>query len=87
MNQLGSFVYYRNYSRWVPEEMRREYWWETVLVPWNINCSLVPTSTEEAEKLYKNILTEAVPLGKDLLGGQHRRTKYYPMSNYNCSFQ
>jgi ribonucleoside-diphosphate reductase alpha chain/ribonucleoside-triphosphate reductase len=27
MDQLGSFVYYRTYSRWLPEEMRREYWW------------------------------------------------------------
>ena len=29
MTQLGSFVFYRTYSRWIPEEMRREYWWET----------------------------------------------------------
>ena len=27
MNQLGSFVYYRTYSRWLPSEKRREYWW------------------------------------------------------------
>ena len=30
MNQLGNFVYYRTYSRWLPDEQRREYWWETV---------------------------------------------------------
>ncbi|MDD3290096.1 MAG: ATP cone domain-containing protein, partial [Eubacteriales bacterium] len=30
MNQLGSFVFYRTYSRWLPDESRREYWWETI---------------------------------------------------------
>ena len=28
--ELGKFVYYRTYSRPVPEESRREMWWETV---------------------------------------------------------
>jgi anaerobic ribonucleoside-triphosphate reductase len=44
MNQLGSFVYYRTYSRWLPEEKRREYWWETVRRSVEYNCSLVPTT-------------------------------------------
>lgn len=43
MNQLGNFVYYRTYSRWLPEERRREYWWETVRRAVEYNCSLVPT--------------------------------------------
>lgn len=30
INELGRFVYYRTYSRPVPEENRRERWWETV---------------------------------------------------------
>lgn len=55
MNQLGSFVYYRTYSRWLPEERRREYWWETVRRAVEYNCSLVPTKREEAEELYDNI--------------------------------
>lgn len=29
-NELGRFVYYRTYSRPIPEENRRERWWETV---------------------------------------------------------
>jgi ribonucleotide reductase alpha subunit len=29
-NELGKFVYYRTYSRPIPEENRRERWWETV---------------------------------------------------------
>ena len=44
MNQLGSFVYYRTYSRWLDDERRREYWWETVRRAVEYNCSLVPTT-------------------------------------------
>ncbi|MFA6797536.1 MAG: ATP cone domain-containing protein, partial [Candidatus Paceibacterota bacterium] len=29
-NQLGEFVYYRTYSKWIEEEERRETWIETV---------------------------------------------------------
>ena len=76
MNQLGSFVYYRTYSRWVPEEMRREYWWETVRRSVEYNCSLVPTSKEEAEKLYKNVFDlKTVFIRTDFLGRKHGRFK------------
>ncbi len=88
MNQLGSFVYYRTYSRWVSEEMRREYWWETVRRAVEYNCSLVPTSKEEAEKLYKNMYELKQFLsGRTLWVGSTDVSKYYPMSNFNCSFQ
>jgi adenosylcobalamin-dependent ribonucleoside-triphosphate reductase len=88
MNQLGSFVYYRTYSRWIPEEMRREYWWETVRRAVEYNCSLVPTSKEEAEKLYKNVFELKQFLsGRTFWVGSTDVSKYYPMANYNCSFQ
>ena len=88
MNQLGSFVYYRTYSRWVPEEMRREYWWETVRRAVEYNCSLVPTSREEAEKLYNNIFELKQFLsGRTFWVGNTEVSKFYPMANYNCSFQ
>ncbi len=88
MNQLGSFVYYRTYSRWIPDEMRREYWWETVRRSVEYNCSLVPTSKEEAEKLYKNIFELKQFLsGRTFWVGSTDVSKHYPMSNYNCSFQ
>ncbi|HYE67546.1 MAG TPA: ribonucleoside-triphosphate reductase, adenosylcobalamin-dependent [Anaerovoracaceae bacterium] len=88
MNQLGSFVYYRTYSRWVPEEMRREYWWETVRRSVEYNCSLVPTPKEEAEKLYKNVFELKQFLsGRTFWVGSTDVSKFYPMSNYNCSFQ
>lgn len=88
MNQLGSFVYYRTYSRWVPDEMRREYWWETVRRSVEYNCSLVPTSKEEAEQLYRNIFEMKQFLsGRTFWVGSTDVSKYYPMSNFNCSFQ
>jgi ribonucleoside-diphosphate reductase alpha chain/ribonucleoside-triphosphate reductase len=88
MNQLGSFVYYRTYSRWVSEEMRREYWWETVRRSVEYNCSLIPTSKEEAERLYKNVFELKQFLsGRTFWVGSTDVSKYYPMSNYNCSFQ
>lgn len=88
MNQLGSFVFYRTYSRWLPDELRREYWWETVRRAVEYNCSLVPTSKDEAEKLYKNVFELKQFLsGRTLWVGSTDVSKFYPMSNFNCSFQ
>lgn len=41
--ELGKFVYYRTYSRPIPEEGRREKWWETVsrVVEFNTNLELI----------------------------------------------
>lgn len=42
INELGKFVYYRTYSRPIPEENRRERWWETVarVVEFNFDLQL-----------------------------------------------
>ncbi|NDL68169.1 ribonucleoside-triphosphate reductase, adenosylcobalamin-dependent [Anaerotalea alkaliphila] len=88
MNQLGSFVYYRTYSRWLPEENRREYWWETVRRAVEYNCSLVPTTREEAEKLFDNIFNlRQFVSGRTFWVGGTEVAKNYPMANYNCAFQ
>jgi len=87
MTQLGSFVYYRTYSRYLPEEQRREYWWETVKRAVEYNCSLVPTNKEEAEKLYDNIFYLRQFLsGRTLYIGGTLVSEKFPTSNYNCSF-
>ncbi|GKX29515.1 adenosylcobalamin-dependent ribonucleoside-triphosphate reductase [Vallitalea longa] len=87
MKQLGNFVYYRTYSRWLPEEKRREYWWETVRRAVEYNCSLVPTTKAEAEKLYDNIFNLKQFLsGRTFWVGNTDVTRNYPMSNYNCAF-
>jgi ribonucleoside-diphosphate reductase alpha chain/ribonucleoside-triphosphate reductase len=87
MKQLGNFVYYRTYSRWLPEEGRREYWWETVRRSVEYNCSLVPTTKAEAEKLYDNIFHLRQFLsGRTFWVGGTDVANYYPMANYNCAF-
>ncbi len=85
--ELGEFVYYRTYSRWLPEEHRREYWWETVKRAVEYNCSLAPTTREEAEKLYDNVYNLRNFLaGRTLWTASTESSKKYGMSNYNCSF-
>ena len=87
MKQLGNFVYYRTYSRWLPEEKRREYWWETVRRAVEYNCSLVPTTKSEAEQLYDNIFFLRQFLsGRTFWVGGTDVAKHYPMANFNCSF-
>lgn len=85
--QLGEFVYYRTYSRWLPEEQRREYWWETVKRAVEYNCSLAPTSREEAEKLYDNVYhLKNFMAGRTLWTASTESSRRYGMSNFNCSF-
>ncbi|MDY3919122.1 MAG: ribonucleoside-triphosphate reductase, adenosylcobalamin-dependent [Candidatus Limivivens sp.] len=88
MEQLGSFVYSRTYSRYLPKFGRREFWWETVRRAVEYNCSLAPTSREEAEKLYDNIyhLKQFVS-GRTLWVGNTPVSENYPMANYNCAFE
>jgi ribonucleoside-diphosphate reductase alpha chain/ribonucleoside-triphosphate reductase len=88
MAQLGNFVYYRTYSRWLPEEKRREYWWETVRRAVEYNCSLVPTPKSEAENLFDNIFNLRQFLsGRTFWVGNTDVARNYPMANFNCSFQ
>jgi len=88
MNQLGNFVYYRTYSRYLEEEGRREYWWETVRRAVEYNCSLVPTTRKEAEELFDNVYNLKQFLsGRTLWIGNTDVAKHYPMANFNCSFQ
>ncbi len=88
MGELGSFVYYRTYSRWLPEANRREFWWETVRRAVEYNCSLVPTTKAEAEELYDNVFNLRQFLsGRTFWVGNTEVAQHYPMANYNCSFQ
>lgn len=88
MGELGSFVYTRTYSRFLPEQGRREFWWETVRRAVEFNCSLAPTGREEAEKLYDNIFNLRQFLsGRTLWVGATPVSEAYPMANYNCAFE
>ncbi|MDO5423572.1 MAG: ribonucleoside-triphosphate reductase, adenosylcobalamin-dependent [Eubacteriales bacterium] len=88
MEQLGSFVYARTYSRYLPKFGRREFWWETVRRAVEYNCSLAQTSREEAEKLYDNIYhLKQFLSGRTLWVGNTPVSDQYPMANYNCAFE
>lgn len=88
MQQLGELVYYRTYSRWLPEEKRREYWWETVRRAVEYNCTITKTNRSEAEELFDNIFHLRQFLsGRTFWVGGTPVAKHYPMANYNCSFQ
>lgn len=85
--QLGEFIFYRTYSRWLDNEIRREYWWETVKRAVNYNTSLTRTTREEAENLFDDVYNFRVFLaGRTLFTGNTKASKKYPMSNFNCSF-
>lgn len=88
MSQLGNFVYYRTYSRWLPEKQRREFWWETCARAVDYNCSLVATTKQEAEKLYDNMFNLRQFLsGRSMWVGNTQVSADYPMANFNCSFE
>jgi ribonucleoside-diphosphate reductase alpha chain/ribonucleoside-triphosphate reductase len=92
MTNLGEFVYYRTYSRWLPEKKRREKWQETVrrAVEYNIGLD---TSTpleelkEEAEELYDNIFNlRQTVAGRTLWVGGTEVADKFPLANFNCAF-
>lgn len=102
MNELGEFVYYRTYSRWLPNKGRREYWHETCKRAINYNMTLAylhikkiglkPKMNEmkkEAKSLYESMYNVRQFLsGRSLwvAGADNDLAFKYPMSNYNCSF-
>lgn len=87
MSPLGEFVYYRTYSRYLPEKARREFWWETCRRAVEHNCSLVPTtSREEAEQLFDNMFNLRQFLsGRTLWSGGTKTAQTNPISQFNCS--
>ena len=65
--ELGKFVYYRTYSRPVPEEKRREFWWETCfrVVEFNIGLELDAMKRqgiETTEKITADLTREAMEI-------------------------
>lgn len=85
-NTLGSFVYYRTYSRYIPELGRREKWLETVARAVDYNCSLAPTSKEEAEKLFDNMFNLKQTLsGRAMWSSPAGNRLSSGLSFFNCS--
>jgi ribonucleoside-diphosphate reductase alpha chain len=87
-NPLGELVYYRTYSRWSDEEVRRETWVETVdrymaFMQENLGDKLKDTEYKEVRETI--LRHEAVPSMRliQFSGAAARRNH---ASAYNCSF-
>ena len=88
MGELGNFVFYRTYSRFINSLGRREYWYETVKRAVEYNASIAPTSIDEAEELYDNIFNlRQFVSGRTFWIGNTEVSKNYPLANFNCAFQ
>lgn len=87
MENLAKLVYYRTYSRWLPEEGRRETWKETCARAVEYNCSLTPTSAYEAQRLFDNMFNlKQFISGRSLWIGGSEASKKTKLANFNCSF-
>jgi hypothetical protein len=68
MSELGSFVFYRTYSRWLPSKQRRETWKECVARSVDYNTSI---SLQQAKRIITNfpfdkIKAEIAPQSDDI---------------------
>ena len=93
--EIGEFVYYRTYSRWIESEKRREDWWETVARAVNYNVGLILKKKpdyplhkirREAEELYDNMYNLRLFLSgrTTYIGGTEVADKC-GFSNFNCT--
>lgn len=84
---LGTVIYARTYSRWLPEEGRRERWPETVRRVTDYSAELAPIGDEERAALYDTIYhLRALPAGRTLWVGGTDHVRRFPQANYNCAF-
>ncbi|HEY4510337.1 MAG TPA: ATP cone domain-containing protein, partial [Candidatus Paceibacterota bacterium] len=87
-NQLSEFVYYSTYSKWIPEEGRRETWLETVdryvgFMRENLENKL----TEEEYAEIKDYMLNMRALGSmRLLWSSGTAGRATNVAAYNCSF-
>lgn len=87
-NPLGEFVYYRSYSRWIPEENRRETWIETVdrymaFMKENLGAKLKGT---EYKEIREGILRQEAMPSMRLLQFAGKAARATHVCAYNCSY-
>jgi ribonucleoside-diphosphate reductase alpha chain/ribonucleoside-triphosphate reductase len=87
-HQMSEIIYYRTYSRFLKEKMRRENWWETTRRSVEYNTTIMPTEKSEAIKLFDLIYNlKGFLSGRTTYSGNTIISRNFPMSNFNCSFQ
>lgn len=90
--EIGKFTYLRTYSRLLPEEKRREKYWETVARVVDFNIGLAKWKTDEqarieAEMMFDNIFNlKQFPSGRAMFSAGEKPSYQNPISQYNCSF-
>jgi len=85
---LGEFIYYRSYSKWIPEEGRRETWVETVdryvsFMKKNLGKKL---KEQEYQEIKKYILENKAMPSMRLLQFSGKAAEATNVCAYNCSF-
>ncbi|MGG3561625.1 ribonucleoside-triphosphate reductase, adenosylcobalamin-dependent [Neobacillus rhizosphaerae] len=102
MNAIGTFVYLRTYSRYLPEKGRRETWKETVTraVQYNVNLLRKHVELFDLPITYKELMEEAEAWFHSMFnldqflsgrtmwvgGAEGGVAEKFPLGNFNCSF-
>ncbi|KKS88664.1 MAG: Ribonucleoside-triphosphate reductase [Parcubacteria group bacterium GW2011_GWC1_43_11b] len=87
-NQLSEFVYYTTYSKWLPENGRRETWIETIdryvdFMKENLGSKMMPKEYEEV----RNYMLGMKAMGSmRLLWGAGKAARATNVCAYNCSY-
>lgn len=98
--ELGEFVYYRTYSRWLDDKKRRETWLETCRRSVEYNISLeyrhrlkkgLPIDMDELRRQAEDLFDRQFHLkgflsGRTLWVGGTVVAERYPLANFNCAF-
>lgn len=87
-NSLSEFIYYRTYSKWIPEEGRRETWIETVdryidFMKENLGKKLTKAEYDEVREA---ILNQEVMPSMRLMWSAGKAARESNVCGYNCSF-
>lgn len=87
-NALGEFIYYRTYSKWMPEENRRETWMETVDRYMSFMKENLGEKLKEAEyeEVRETILKQEAMPSMRLLQFAGKAARATNVCAYNCSY-
>lgn len=87
-NPLGEFIYYRSYSKWIPEKGRRETWIETVDRYMAFMREMLGNKLEESlyAELREGILKHEAMPSMRLLQFAGTPAKITNVCAYNCSY-
>ncbi|MBN2198842.1 MAG: ribonucleoside-triphosphate reductase [Candidatus Aminicenantes bacterium] len=85
---LGEFIYYRTYSRWLPEENRRETWIESVDRYMRFMKEVLGDKISKGKyrEIRDSILNQKVMPSMRLMWAAGEATRATNVATYNCSY-